>query len=82
VLDLHLRAASKTTGDGAKDTIVKRLDRADKNSKEIEQWIENIRELHRAKPPASVHYARPMPDVEVLMQEWPHEIEVIHFFII
>jgi len=36
--------------------VVKRLDRADKNAREIEQWIENIRELHKSRPPASVHY--------------------------
>ncbi|CAL8384700.1 unnamed protein product [Arctogadus glacialis] len=43
--------------------------------KALDSWIESISELHRCKAPASVHYARPMPDVESLMQEWPAEVE-------
>jgi hypothetical protein len=29
---------------------------------------QSIADLHRSKPPPSVHYAKPMPDIEVLMQ--------------
>lgn len=45
VVNLHLRAAAKQTA--PKDTVVKKLPRADKNPKEIEQWIKSIGELHR-----------------------------------
>ena len=31
--------------------------------------------LHRSKPPPTVHYTKPMPDVDRLMQEWPPEVE-------
>ncbi|XP_075028876.1 intraflagellar transport protein 46 homolog isoform X2 [Calonectris borealis] len=54
---------------------VKSLENAEKNSKAIDSWIESISELHRCKPPASVHYTRPMPDIETLMQEWSPEFE-------
>uniref|UniRef100_A0A8D2KWE6 Intraflagellar transport protein 46 homolog n=1 Tax=Varanus komodoensis TaxID=61221 RepID=A0A8D2KWE6_VARKO len=37
---------------------VKSLDNAEKNPKAIDSWIESISELHRCKPPATVHYAR------------------------
>ncbi|KAM5226936.1 intraflagellar transport protein 46 homolog isoform 3-T3 [Hipposideros larvatus] len=54
---------------------VKSLEDAEKNPKAIDTWIESISELHRSKPPATVHYTRPMPDVDMLMQEWSPEFE-------
>uniref|UniRef100_A0A8C3W9F5 Intraflagellar transport protein 46 homolog n=1 Tax=Catagonus wagneri TaxID=51154 RepID=A0A8C3W9F5_9CETA len=54
---------------------VKSLEDAEKNPKAIDTWIESISELHRAKPPATVHYTRPMPDIDTLMQEWSPEFE-------
>ncbi|NXX19064.1 IFT46 protein, partial [Podargus strigoides] len=54
---------------------VKSLENAEKNPKAIENWIESISELHRCKPPATVHYTRSMPDIETLMQEWSPEFE-------
>nr|AAI23330.1 MGC154753 protein [Xenopus laevis] len=54
---------------------VKTLENAERNSKAIDAWIESISELHRSKPPATVHYTRSMPDIDTLMQEWPSEFE-------
>ncbi|NXA42895.1 IFT46 protein, partial [Eudromia elegans] len=54
---------------------VKSIENAEKNPKAIDSWIESITELHRCKPPATVHYSRPMPDIETLMQEWLPEFE-------
>ncbi|KAM3857733.1 intraflagellar transport protein 46 homolog [Diretmus argenteus] len=48
---------------------------AQKNPRVLDSWMESISELHRSKPPASVHYSRSMPDVDNLMQEWPAELE-------
>ena len=31
--------------------------------------------LSRHKPPPSVHYSKPMPDIEALMQIWPAQFE-------
>ncbi|XP_034020314.1 intraflagellar transport protein 46 homolog isoform X2 [Thalassophryne amazonica] len=41
----------------------------------VDDWVESIGALHRSKPPPSVHYVRPMPDIDSLMQEWPAEME-------
>lgn len=38
--------------------IVKSLSEAEKNPKQIDSWIESIRELHRVKPPPNVHYLK------------------------
>lgn len=73
VLDLQLRAISKETT--YKSVAVKSLENADKRPKEIDAWINSISNLHRSKPPPTVHYSRNMPDVETLMQEWPQEFE-------
>ncbi|GFT03476.1 intraflagellar transport protein 46 homolog [Nephila pilipes] len=73
VLDLQLRAISKETT--FKSVAVKSLENADKRPKEIDAWINSISNLHRSKPPPTVHYSRNMPDIEPLMQEWPPEFE-------
>lgn len=73
VLDLQLRSISKMSG--MKAMQVRSIDNAQKNTKAINSWIESMEELHRSKPPQSVHYTRPMPDIDFLMQEWPPEME-------
>ncbi|KAM6909117.1 intraflagellar transport protein 46 homolog [Xenentodon cancila] len=45
------------------------------NPRAVDSWVESISALHRSKPPASVHYSGPMPDIDSLMQEWPAELE-------
>jgi intraflagellar transport protein 46 len=72
VLDLQLRSISKANY-GEAD--VKGIDNAEKNPKEIANWIARIEDLHRMKPPPTVHYAKRMPDIEQLMQVWPTEFE-------
>ncbi|KAG7320417.1 hypothetical protein KOW79_016270 [Hemibagrus wyckioides] len=54
---------------------VKSIESAQKNPKAIDDWIDSISQLHRSKPPATVLYTRPMPDIDTLMQEWPPEFE-------
>ena len=54
---------------------VRSIEHADKNPKEITKWINNVNELHRTKPPPQVQYTKSMPDIEMLMQEWPPEFE-------
>ena len=73
VLDLQLRALSKKSG--LEPTLVRSIEHADKAPKDVSRWIASIADLHRSKPGPQVHYARPMPDVERLMQEWPPEFE-------
>ncbi|KAG5843854.1 hypothetical protein ANANG_G00155310 [Anguilla anguilla] len=73
VLSLWLSENSKQHN--VSEVKVKSLENPEKNPKVIENWIESISELHRSKPPATVHYTRPMPDIDTLMQEWPPEFE-------
>ncbi|XP_046853712.1 intraflagellar transport protein 46 homolog [Xenia sp. Carnegie-2017] len=73
VLGLQLITVSKQSS--KKSVAVKSLVDPEKNPKAITNWIESIRELHRQKPPPTVHYQRDMPDIENLMQEWPPEFE-------
>ncbi|VDD79523.1 unnamed protein product, partial [Mesocestoides corti] len=63
VLDLQLRA------------VIRDIKNAEENGKEIDKWIKSIGDLHRSKPPPTVHYVKPMPDLTTLMTEWPVEFE-------
>ncbi|XP_033641231.1 intraflagellar transport protein 46 homolog isoform X2 [Asterias rubens] len=73
VLDLTLRAISKQTTTKAMQ--VRSIEEASKNLKLVSNWVESISQLHRSKPPPTVHYNKTMPDIESLMQEWPPEFE-------
>ncbi|KAJ3295031.1 Intraflagellar transport protein 46 [Borealophlyctis nickersoniae] len=75
VLDLHLRALSKTAA--IVPQTVRSIDALTirSNPRALDTWIKSIRDLHAAKPAPSVHYSKRMPDIEDLMQVWPEEIE-------
>ncbi|KAF7641477.1 hypothetical protein LDENG_00280330, partial [Lucifuga dentata] len=45
------------------------------NPRAVDSWVDSISALHRSKPAASVTYGRAVPDIDVLMQEWPAELE-------
>merc|ERR1712141_325837 len=75
VLDLQLRAISKRSTQ--KQALVKKVDNTEKSTKAIDKWIKDISDLHRSKPPPSVHYSKPMPDIDTLMQEWPSQLEEV-----
>lgn len=55
--------------------MVRCIEHADKNPKEITKWIQSIQDLHRTKPLPQVHYSKTMPDIERLMQMWPEPFE-------
>jgi len=73
VLELQLRAKSKKLQYG--DVAVRSIEHADKNPNKIEKWVNDIRELHRSKPPPQVNYKKNMPDIDSLMEVWPEEFE-------
>ncbi|KAI5704051.1 hypothetical protein M8J75_001498 [Diaphorina citri] len=74
ILNLQLRQSSKCPT-SSKATIIKKVEDADKNKKAIDRWIKDIGDLHKNKPPPSVHYSRGMPDLDNLMQEWSNDVE-------
>ncbi|KZC11810.1 PREDICTED: intraflagellar transport protein 46 homolog [Dufourea novaeangliae] len=75
VLHLQLRSHLRSAGAAARQTVVKRIEDAEKNSRSIDKWIEDINQLHRSKHPPVVHLTKPMPDIDSLLQQWPPEIE-------
>ncbi|XP_076240845.1 intraflagellar transport 46 [Calliopsis andreniformis] len=74
VLHLQLRSHLRSAG-AARQTVVKRIEDAEKNVKSIDKWIEDISELHRSKHPPAVNLTKPMPDIDSLLQQWPPEVE-------
>jgi hypothetical protein len=44
-------------------------------AKTIERWTADIWQLHSGRPAPTVNYAGNMPDIDVLLQEWPPEME-------
>merc|ERR1712007_162786 len=54
---------------------VRSIENAEKNPKQIENWVNRINDLNRSKPAPTVQYSRRMPDIEQLMQVWPAEFE-------
>lgn len=76
ILALRLRALSRDAKlAAASKAVVKCVERPEEQPREIDLWLQSVQELHRARPPPTVHYTRNMPDVESLMQEWPPDFE-------
>jgi len=73
ILDLKLISLSKNQD--LQPMEVRSIENAEKNPKEIENWVKRIEELNRGKPAAMVVYTRRMPDIEQLMQVWFAEFE-------
>ncbi|KAJ7545272.1 hypothetical protein O6H91_09G113300 [Diphasiastrum complanatum] len=73
VITLQLRAASLQFN--SPHCQVASIQNADKYPKKLDAWISSIKDLYRIKPPPSVSYSKPMPDIDKLMQEWSIEIE-------
>lgn len=57
------------------NAIVESVRNADKNPKEIMNWINDISKLQKTKQLPTVSYSRQMPDIDTLMQVWPQDIE-------
>ncbi|XP_063325964.1 intraflagellar transport protein 46 homolog [Pelmatolapia mariae] len=74
VLSLFLSEETKQHG-ATKVKKVTSIANPQSNPRAVDSWVESISALHRSKPPASVQYSRPMPDIDSLMQEWPTELE-------
>lgn len=70
VLDLQLRALSRLTT--SKELTVKKVIHG---PQVIDRWIRDISDLHQSKPPPTVVYNKPMPEIDSLMQVWPAEVE-------
>ena len=67
VLELQLRVVTKQSA--SKTARIKKV-KASEDNTAVEKWIRDISDLHRSKPPPSVHYQKTMPDIDNLMQVW------------
>lgn len=56
---------------------IRSIENAEKNPKDIQNWIKNVGELHEGRPPATVQYTKVMPDFDFLMDVWPPQVENI-----
>ncbi|KAM9414390.1 intraflagellar transport protein 46 homolog isoform 2-T2 [Pholidichthys leucotaenia] len=74
VLTLWLSEETKQHS-GAEQAKVSSVPSPQSNPRAVDSWVDSISALHRSKPATSVHYSRPMPDIDSLMQEWPPEVE-------
>jgi intraflagellar transport protein 46 len=60
---------------GNPNFLIKKIENADKNPNHIQNWIDQIGNLHKEKLNGNVTYTTPMPDIEALMQVWPDGVE-------
>ncbi|XP_012058549.1 PREDICTED: intraflagellar transport protein 46 homolog [Atta cephalotes] len=75
VLHLQLRNHSRSPGAATRQAFVKRIEDAERNSKSIDKWINDMNQLHRSKHPPGVQLNYAMPDIDGLMQQWPLQVE-------
>ncbi|KAH9096715.1 hypothetical protein LEN26_017390 [Aphanomyces euteiches] len=52
------------------------IENAEKNPTSIDAWIASVAKIHEAQPLCHVHYAKPMPEIDSLLEIWPEELEV------
>jgi intraflagellar transport protein 46 len=70
-LELSYKLKSKV----GSNFLVKSVENAEKNPQKIQNWVEQITNLHKEKMSSSVTYTKSMPGVESLMQIWPEKME-------
>ena len=77
IMELQLRSLSKrSSGRMSKVKKVVNIGLA-QDSKVVEKWIKDIDDLHRSRPPPTVQYSKQMPDIDLLMAEWPQELDTL-----
>jgi len=80
VLDQTLKTLGRANQDGgggsqSQINFVHSVENAEKDSKRIESWIEEITNLNRSKPSQTVTFTKPMPDVDSIMAAWPEQVD-------
>lgn len=76
VLQMQLKATSKRAG--SQTVAVRSMEASDRASLciHIQKWIDNVADVQKSKHQIEVHYQKPMPEIEELMQVWPEQVEV------
>ncbi|KAL0234292.1 hypothetical protein PCE1_001329 [Barthelona sp. PCE] len=73
VFELQLRSQGKTSS--KKPKTVGFIQNAEKNGKQIENWIKNVEKIHDLAPAPTVDYSIPMPEIDTLMQTFNTDFE-------
>lgn len=73
IMELQLRSLTKTSS--ARASKFKTVSNVDKEIKVVDKWIKDIEDLHRSQPAPTIQYTKTMPEIDQLMQVWPHEVE-------
>jgi len=74
ILEVKLRPFLKRPGRES-NAVVRSIENADKNPKQISKWVSSIEEAHRMKPSPTVTYTKAMPDIDQLMEAWNPQME-------
>jgi len=75
VLDMQIREFHPKSH--LQPAMVATVENPTQNPKKIQDWISSINQLHRKRPPPTVKYTKNFPDIQLLMQVWPQEMEEI-----
>jgi len=77
ILDQYIKqhGAGKFDKAAGEGNFVHSIPNAEKNPKRIDNWISQISNLNRSKPSQTVHFSKPMPDVDSIMAAWPSQVE-------
>jgi intraflagellar transport protein 46 len=59
----------------SRSEVVQSIDDAAHRPKLIDQWVASVAKAQASKPLPQVHYKKPMPTLESLMELWPEEFE-------
>lgn len=73
IFSLKLSYRMKTSGNV--NLNISSVHNAEKNPRQIQNWIDKVAEIHKDKMSSSVPYSKNMPDIESLMQIWPEKME-------
>lgn len=73
IFNLKLIYTKKNTGNA--NFQIASVQNAEKNPRQVQNWIDKIAELHKDKMSSSVPYSKNMPELESLMQIWHEKME-------
>lgn len=51
------------------------IEHAERNKHSLTEWVKQAAAMAATRPPETVAYSKPMPDLEDLMEQWPPEME-------
>ncbi|KAL7535819.1 hypothetical protein ACHAWF_005285 [Thalassiosira exigua] len=58
------------------NTNVHSISNVSENRKVIDEWIDNVEEIHASRPPGEVKFHNKMPTMPDPVQAWPEEIGI------